>query len=138
MPREPRTREGSRAAKKAGARASKTPQALALARAAARLALEKKAEDVQILNLGDLSSVCDYFVLASGRSETQVKAIAERIEEGLAAIGARPWHREGFAGRRWILLDFVDTVVHVFHRETREYYMLERLWGDASVETVDE
>ena len=124
--------------KKAGARAAKAPRALETARAAARLALEKKAEDVQILSLGELSSVCDYFVLASGRSETQVRAIAERIEEGLAELGTRAWHREGYAGRRWILLDFVDTVVHVFHRETREYYMLERLWGDASVETIDE
>jgi ribosome-associated protein len=67
-----------------------------------------------------------------------VKAVADRIEEGLAEMGVKPWHREGYAGRRWILLDFVDTVVHIFHRETREYYLLERLWGDAPVTSIDE
>lgn len=139
MPHETRPREKTTRAKKAAPRPAHvgaTP--LEIARSAARLALEKKAEDVVILDLSGLSSVCDYFVVASGRSETQVKAIAERVEDGLAERGAKPWHREGYAGRRWILLDFVDTVVHVFHRETREYYLLERLWGDAPVESIDE
>jgi ribosome-associated protein len=75
--------------------------------------------------------VCDYFVILSGSSEVQVKAIAESIEDRLRDVGARPWHIEGLAGRRWVLLDYVEIVVHVFHEKTREYYMLDRLWGDA-------
>ncbi len=139
MPRDIKPRAKAPSARKAAPRAARGgAPPLEVARSAARLALEKKAENVVILDLRELSSACDYFVVASGRSETQVKAIAERVEEGLREQGAKPWHREGYAGRRWILLDFVDTVVHVFHRETREFYLLERLWGDAPVESIDE
>ncbi len=105
-----------------------------LARAVAALSLEKKAESVVILELSELSPACDYFVLATGLSETQVKAIADHVEESLAAQGVRPWHVEGRAHRRWILLDYVDVVVHLFHREAREYYRLESLWADAPKE----
>ncbi len=84
------------------------------------------------LDLRDLDGVCDYFLIVSGASEVQVKAIAEAIEDQLRERhGARPWHVEGFEGRRWVLLDYVEFVVHVFHEKTREYYMLDRLWGDA-------
>jgi ribosome-associated protein len=75
--------------------------------------------------------VCDYFFICSGSSEVQVKAIAEAVEEQLRARDVRPWHIEGREGRRWVLLDYVEVVVHVFHERTREYYMLDRLWGDA-------
>jgi ribosome-associated protein len=121
-----------------GTQARRIAETRDLARSAARLALEKKAEDVVVLNLDGLPSVCDFFILASGRSEAQVRAISDRIEEGLAEQGVKPWHREGTTGRRWVLLDYVDMVVHVFHRETREFYMLERLWGDAKIEPIDE
>jgi len=107
-----------------------------LAREAARLALEKKAGDLVILDLTGRSEMCDYFVIASGDSEPQVAAIADRVEEGLAAAGEKPWHVEGRNGKRWMLLDYVDIVVHVFHKETREVYLLERLWGDAPREVV--
>jgi ribosome-associated protein len=107
-----------------------------LAREAARLALEKKAGDLIILDLTGRSEMCDYFVIASGDSEPQVAAIAERVEEGLAAAGEKPWHVEGRGGKRWVLLDYVDIVVHVFHRETRDVFLLERLWGDAPREVV--
>jgi ribosome-associated protein len=83
------------------------------------------------LDLRDLEAVCDYFLICSASSEVQVKAVAENIEEELRGQGVRPWHVEGLEGRRWVLLDFVDVVVHVFHERTREYYMLDRLWGDA-------
>ena len=83
------------------------------------------------LDLRDLEGVCDYFLIVSGASEVQVKAIAEAIEERLRERGLRPWHLEGLEGRRWVLLDYVEFVVHVFHEKTREYYMLDRLWGDA-------
>ena len=78
-----------------------------------------------------LDGVADYFLICSGTSEPQVKAIAEAVEDQLRAAGAKPWHIEGREFRRWVLLDFVDVVVHVFHEKTREYYLLERLWGDA-------
>ncbi len=102
-----------------------------LLRAAAEAAASKKAADLVGLDLSDLDGVADFFLICSGASEPQVKAIAEAVEEKLKAIGARPWHVEGREGRRWVLLDYVDLVVHVFHEKTREYYLLERLWGDA-------
>lgn len=97
--------------------------------------MAKKAVDPVGLDLRDLDGVADYFLICSGSSEVQVKAIAEAIEERLGAQSLRPWHVEGLAGRRWVLLDYVELVVHVFHERTREYYLLERLWGDAH--TVD-
>jgi ribosome-associated protein len=118
-------------AKKAGA-------AQALARRIAKLALAKKAEDVVILDLRGISSACDFFVLATGRSEPQVKAVAEHIEETLREMGERPWHVEGRTHRKWVLLDYVTVVAHIFHYETREYYRLENLWADAPREEVTE
>jgi ribosome-associated protein len=100
-------------------------------RVAAAAAVSKKASSPVALDLRDLDGVCDYFLIVSGSSEVQVKAIAEAVEEKLRERGLKPWHREGFEGRRWVLLDYVEFVVHVFHEKTREYYMLDRLWGDA-------
>jgi ribosome-associated protein len=105
--------------------------ALALLKRAADAAVSKKAVDPVALDLRELHGVCDYFFICSASSEVQVKAIAEAIEEKLRELGARPWHVEGLDGRRWVLLDYVDLVVHVFHEKTREYYLLDRLWGDA-------
>ena len=107
-----------------------------LAREAARLTLSKRAEDVVILDLRELEGVCDYFVLATGQSEVQTRAIADAVDEGMRARGLKPWHVEGYEARRWILLDYVDFVVHVFHTRAREYYLLDKLWGDARRETV--
>jgi ribosome-associated protein len=108
-----------------------------LARRAAILALEKKAKDVVTLDLRELTSMCDFFVIASGESEPQIRAIVEHVEAGLAEGGERPWHVEGLDERKWVLLDYVDVVVHVFHEQARDVYMLERLWGDAPREVVD-
>jgi ribosome-associated protein len=110
--------------------------AQAIARAAARLTLTKRAQDVMILDLRELDGVCDFFVLATGSSEVQVRAIADAVDEGLRAEGMKPWHVEGYEARRWILLDYVDFVVHVFHAKAREYYLLDKLWGDARREIV--
>jgi len=103
----------------------------ALLEAAAQAAVAKKAVDPVGLDLRELDGVADYFLICSGSSEVQVKAIAEAVEERLGVHGLRPWHIEGLGGRRWVLLDYVELVVHVFHERTREYYLLERLWGDA-------
>jgi ribosome-associated protein len=108
-----------------------TRSALSVLRLAAEVARSKKAHDLVALDLRALDGVADYFLICSGSSEVQVKAIAEAVDEKLRGEGERPWHVEGFEGRRWVLLDFVDVVVHVFHERTREYYMLDRLWGDA-------
>ena len=105
-----------------------TPDAL---RIAAEAAVAKKATHPVALDLRDLDGVCDFFLIVSGASDVQVKAIAEAVVEKLKANGLRPWHLEGLEGRRWVLLDYVEFVVHVFHEKTREYYMLDRLWGDA-------
>lgn len=102
-----------------------------LLREAARAARAKKAHDLVALDLRELAAVCDYFLLCSASSEVQVKAVADHVEEVLRERGARPWHVEGLEGRRWVLLDYVEIVVHVFHEKTREYYLLDRLWGDA-------
>jgi ribosome-associated protein len=107
-----------------------------LARAAARLTLTKRGEDVVLLDLSGVDAVCDYFVIATGQSEVQVKAIADAVEEGMSKHGRKPWHVEGYEARRWILLDYVDFVVHVFHVRAREYYLLDRLWGDVRREVV--
>ena len=109
---------------------------LALARMAGKLALTKKGFDVKILKLKNLSSICDYFVIVSGDVDIHVKAIAEAIDEGLKEKDIRPWHREGIQAGQWILLDYVDVVVHVFQKSVREFYALEKLWGDAPVEEI--
>ncbi len=112
-------------------------RASALARKIADLTLTKKAQDVVIMDLRGLTSMADYFVLCSADSDTQVKAIADAVEEGLEKKGSAPWHRES-GSTTWVLLDFVDVVLHVFHKGTRSFYNLEKLWGDAAIERVDD
>jgi len=98
---------------------------------AAELALDRKAEGVLALDLRGISSATDFFLLATGNSDIQVKAIADRIIDELKKEGVRPNHVEGIQGGRWVLIDYVDWVVHVFHPEARDFYQLELLWGDA-------
>ena len=100
-------------------------------RRAAEAALERKAQDVVALDLRKISSATDYFIVMSGTSDVHVKAIAEHVLEELKKEGTRPDHVEGMTGGRWILLDYIDFVVHVFHPRAREFYRLEGLWADA-------
>ena len=109
-----------------------------LAERAARIALEKKAHDICILDLRKLTSAVDWFVICSADSEIQVRAIADHLDATLGKEGQKAWHVEGQEGRRWVLLDYVDVVVHVFYSATREHYALESLWGDAPVVRVDD
>ena len=95
------------------------------------LALERKAHDVVALDLRGISSATDFFVIATGTSDIQVRAIADHVVDELKKEGERPEHVEGMDGGRWALLDYVDFVVHVFHPEARDFYQLESLWGDA-------
>jgi ribosome-associated protein len=102
-----------------------------LAEAAARAASSKQGRDVVILDVRDLIVITDYFVIASGSSDRQVRTIAEEIERALREEGLKPVRREGERDGRWVLLDFVDFVAHVFLDDDRAYYDLERLWADA-------
>lgn len=108
-----------------------------LALEAGRLAVEKKARDVVVLDMRELTAMCDYFVLATADSEPQVKAVVESVEKGLTGRDQKPWHIEGMEGKRWVILDYVDFVVHVFNPETRDTYVLDRLWGDAPREVIE-
>jgi ribosome-associated protein len=107
-----------------------------LAKKIAGFAFSKKATDVQLLDLRKVSDVADFFVLCSADSDVQVKAIADAVLDGLAESDIHPWHREGVSQKQWILLDFIDVVVHVFHKDARKFYGLEKLWGDAKIEEV--
>jgi ribosome-associated protein len=95
------------------------------------LIFSKKGYDVKILDLRELTTIADYFIICTGDSETQVKAIADEVDKKMREMGVRSWHTEGYRGLNWVLVDFVDVVVHIFKKETREYYNLEKLWGDA-------
>lgn len=102
-----------------------------LAIAAARAAAEKQAHDIVVLDVEEVFVLTDAFVIASGSNDRQVRTIAEEVERAAKARGARPVRREGEREGRWILLDFVDVIVHVFLDEDRRFYGLERLWADA-------
>ncbi|KAA9338490.1 ribosome silencing factor [Hymenobacter busanensis] len=101
---------------------------------------EKKAVDIVVLNLKNLkNAVADYFVICSASSDTQLDAIARSVEEEVdKATGQNPWQSEGRLNREWVLLDYVDVVVHVFLRDRRQFYALEELWGDAEISYIEE
>ena len=96
------------------------------------LALEKKANAVKVLDVHKLTSMTDFFVICSGNSDVQVKAIVDHILDEVARV-EHPFNREGYDSREWILLDYINVIVHVFHEASREFYDLERLWIDAEV-----
>jgi ribosome-associated protein len=99
--------------------------------AAVEAIADLKGREIRVLDLRGLSEATDYFVIASGTSDAHVRGIADSVVEKLRRRGARAHHVEGMSGGRWVLLDFVDFVVHLFHPETRGFYQLERLWTDA-------
>lgn len=106
--------------------------------AIAKAASAKKALDIVIINMRKMASVADYFIITSGTSTTQVRAISDSIIKELKDKGERPWHVEGERESVWILVDYGDCVAHVFLDEKRRYYDLERLWGDAPQEKFRE
>jgi ribosome-associated protein len=108
-----------------------------LAEQAARLLYERKAEDIQIMDLRKLGGVSDFFIVASGISTTHVRSLADHLQVELKQSGVKPWHIEGYQAERWVLMDYVNVVVHIFHPQTREFYLLERLWGDAEKLKID-
>lgn len=101
---------------------------------------EMKAEDVVVMDLRKVdNAVADFFVICSGNSDTHIDSIAESVDKEVSSIdGQNPWHREGYNNKTWVLLDYVDVVVHVFSDSKREFYALESLWGDAKITRYDE
>lgn len=107
----------------------KTPKELAML--AARALSDKKGKEIQVLEISDLTTLADYFVLATGSSNTQINALVSSVEKVLTEeAGEEPLHREGYRGGTWVLLDYGCIAVHVFNAEAREFYGLERLWRD--------
>lgn len=100
-------------------------------RLAVEAADDRQAVDLKVLDLAGVSDFTDYFLICSGNSDRQVQAIAEAVDGKLRADDVRPLHQEGMNGGNWVLLDYGDFIVHVFRDETRRFYALERLWGDA-------
>ena len=120
----------------AGTARAETPEALAIARRAAQLLVDRKASDVVLLDVRGMSSYADYFVIASGDSDRGVVATAEHVRETMKAAGHRTIGTEGFETGQWVLLDFGEVVVHVFFTEVRAFYDLDGLWADALKESV--
>ncbi|NIM18883.1 MAG: ribosome silencing factor [Candidatus Latescibacteria bacterium] len=105
-----------------------------MARRVIKFALSKKAEDVLLLDLRKITTMTDFFVVCSGTSDVQIKAIADAVREGCGKEDIEIYNVEGYESLRWVLIDLVDVVVHIFHPDVRNYYRLERLWGDAERE----
>jgi ribosome-associated protein len=118
-------------ARPARSRSRRRPEKNAAVELAVAAVEERKAADGVVLDLRHLSDAADYFIIVSGTSDTHVRAIAEHVIETLQADGVRPYMVEGLAQGRWVLVDYVDFVVHVFHPTLRAFYQLEGLWGDA-------
>ncbi len=107
-----------------------------LASRSADLMLDKKAREVIIMDLRGLTSVTDFFVMGTGESDMQVKAIVDHVNENLRSEDTKPFHIEGYDKLSWVLIDYIDVVAHVFLPETRDYYRLEHLWADAKVSEI--
>lgn len=106
------------------------------ARKVAAFASDKKAVDLMVMDLRKVTDMTSFFVLCSGESGPQVRAIADSVLEGVRKAGIEVYHVEGYDSLRWVLIDLIDIVVHIFQPEVRGYYQLERLWGDAPVERI--
>ena len=109
-----------------------------LANKVVEYAFNKKAIDIKVLDLRQVTSITDYFVICTGESTPQVKAICDEIEEKLGYDNVHVWHREGYSHLHWVLLDYVDVVVHIFLPEERDFYSLERLWGAAEMVAIED
>lgn len=103
---------------------------------AVKAADDKRAEDIVVLNMKGISLVADYFIICHGNSDKQVQAIASEMKEKVEELGESIRRMEGFDEAKWVLVDLGDVVAHIFHRDERRYYNLERLWGDAPLENV--
>lgn len=100
---------------------------------------EVKGNQIEIIDLRDIeNTVCDYFIVCSGNSNTQVDAIESSVRKVVSkALHDKPWHVEGLENSQWVLMDYVDVVVHIFQKQIREYYDIESLWGDAKITSIE-
>ena len=98
----------------------------------------KRGENIRIIKIDELTVIADYFIIANGSSSTQVKALADEVEFKLSEAGLEPRRTEGYQGANWIVLDYIDVVIHIFHKETRDFYDLERLWQDGLEVSAEE
>ena len=114
--------------RRTAAKATRLPKAIELA---VRAAEDKKAQDILVLDLRNAHGFTDYFVICSGTNSRQIRAIADGVTDALAGIGSKPSHIEGYDRSDWVLVDYFDFIVHVFSPDTRAFYGLERLWGNA-------
>ncbi len=109
-----------------------------LAHRVSEIVFTKKGFDVVVIDLTKLVSFTDYFVICSADSDVQVKAISDQIDKDLGNDGIKCWHREGLKALSWVLMDYVDVVIHIFKKDAREFYNLEKLWGDAPKEKISD
>ncbi len=98
---------------------------------------DKQGVNIKVLDIGDMTSICDYFVIVSGNSTLQVKGIADEIDRKMEEAGYERYNRDGYGSSRWIILDYGDIIVHIFHKEERDFYNIERLWTDRKKEEED-
>ena len=119
--------------------AERRSEADQLARLVINAALEKKASNIAVMEMREVSGVADYFIVCTGGSELQIRAICDEVRQQVKEqIHETPWHKEGETHYSWVVLDYVDVVVHVMDSEKRAYYQLERLWGDANIEYIED
>ncbi|MDH7606108.1 MAG: ribosome silencing factor, partial [Melioribacter sp.] len=111
---------------------------LKFAKQIAQLILNKKGYDIKILDIRKISTISDFFVICSADVDRQVKAIADEVEEKLNSKGVKCFSREGYETLNWVILDYFDVIVHIFRTEVRNYYNLEKLWGDAPIVPLDD
>lgn len=117
----------------------KQMESFEIAKNAARLLDGKKAENISVIKIEDISSLADYFVIANGRGSTHVRSLADEVEEKLKQRGVEPMRIEGYRSDNWVLMDYTNVVVHIFTQEARDFYDLDRLWADGvKVEWQDE
>ena len=101
--------------------------------------LDRKAEDITVLDVHELTTLADKFVICHAQSDVQIKALADNVSKATKEqLGEKPWKEEGRETRRWVILDYVNVVVHIFKEELREYYALERMWNDAAVQKIED
>jgi ribosome-associated protein len=109
-----------------------------LAQRIAQLALEKKGKEIVLLDVNGIADFADYFIIITGDSDVQIKAISDHIVRKLKSNRIKLYHKEGYQSLQWVLLDYVDVLVHIFKPATRALYAIERLWGDAEREVITE
>ena len=120
------------------AKNKKTPNSDNIAKKIAQLMTDKKAIDVTLINLKKITTLTDHFIICTSESDPQTRAIFNHIKDELIEDNIKPWRTEGYENLQWVVMDYINFVVHIFNKETREYYDFERLWGDAKIIKIDD